>query len=195
MHLLNSHARMASTNLTFQGLRLEVGKPLPCVIQSQTDRNGKVTERRLHQKQLKREMHSVETIVRNWMTEQQAQIEKITKGLDIKLKLMTEEDYNAEYTNAERRKRERTFNDEKPGAMPTAADLGLKLFNVVADKKEDKMQVRWPGNSPDGPLFPRPFQDWAESFILKKDSLFNNLTKALSMAVNNIGVENKETYE
>ena len=57
------------------------------------------------------------------------------------------------------------------------------------------MQVRWPGNNPDGPLYPLPFQDWAESYILKQKNLYDALSKALKMAVANIGVENNETYE
>jgi hypothetical protein len=187
---------VSSASVKFQALTLEVGKPLPCVIQQQTDGKGNISERRLLQKQLKREMSSVETIVRNWIQDRQAQIDKITQGLNIKLKLMTEEDYNFHYTDAKRRKRERTFSDAFPGSIPTAARLGMKLYHVdESTQKETKMQVRWPGNNPDGPLYPLPFQDWAESYILKPKNLYDALSKALKMAVANIGVENNETYE
>lgn len=183
-------------NLKFQALTLEVGKPLPCVIQEQKDAKGNVNERRLHQKQLKREMSAVETIVRNWIQDRQAQIDKMTNGLNVKLKLMTEEDYNFQYTDAKRRKRDRTFHDSFPGSMPSAARIGMKLYHVDdSTKAETKMQVRWPGNNPDGPLAPIAFQDWAEGYILKPKNLFDALSKALKMAVANIGVENNETYE
>lgn len=168
----------------FAALTLEVGKPLPYVI---------VGEKQRRQKQLKREMNSVAQIFQNWMTAHKAQIGKITDGLNIKLKLMTEETFNAAYHNKSQRARNRQVDLEDGTAQ--AAGIGGKFYLEEADGKQTRLQIRWPGNNPDGPMCYTQFNDWADRYILKPEALYNALTKALRMGVQNVGVANSHTFE
>lgn len=179
----------------FAALTLSVGKPLPYVIDNRTRPNGEVTVHKIHQKQLKREMNAVAQIVKNWLEDRKAEIDKITAGRNILMKLMTEEDFNAKYKDKNRIKSDRTIQTSYGNYSAWASRIGIKLYDVAADGKETKMQVRWPGNNPDGPFFPLEFQDWAEKFITSPRLCFNALSKALKMGVANIGRTCSEAFE
>lgn len=179
----------------FAAVTLEVGKPLPYVTYERTRHDGEKELHKVHQKQLKREMEAVATIVTTWLSERKADLDKFTANRNIKLKLMTEEDFNFQYTNKDQRKRERAINQEHGGQGAWAARIGLKAFDVDAQGQETRLQVRWPGNNPDGPFYPKDFQGWAEDFIIKPRNLFNALSKALKQGVANIGVKNSLTFE
>jgi hypothetical protein len=178
----------------FSAVTLEVGRPLPYVTYQSTYGDKTVTHK-ARKRQLRREFEAVTTIVKTWLAERKEQIDKITAGRNIKLKVMTQEDFDAQYTDKAERQRNRALPRSYGGGNAYGARIGLKAYNVDDSGKETKLQVRWPGNNPDGPFCPIDFQDWAEKFILKPKNLFNALTKALRQGVSNIGVPNPYGWE
>lgn len=167
----------------FAALTLEVGKPVPFIIV-----NGKNTPA----PDLEGEMKAVGNIFQNWMTAHKAQIDKILKGRDVKVKVMNGEEFNNRGDKPDN-KYYRTLRPDY-GALPDATQIGVKFY-LQEEGKETRLQIRWPGNSPDGPTSDRDFKYWAEPALSNPEALYKRLTKALKMGVSNLSWKNTETYE
>jgi hypothetical protein len=114
------------------------------------------------------ELIGVETIMKQWLTDQKDPLDKITKDRDIEVVI------DANPAHSWRKDRQL---------------IGVRFYEKESDGSKTKLEVRWPTLS-GGPTIERAFEFWALEFLTpERKHVFNRLTKAVKMAIANKGTE------